>query len=251
MSRLFLGTICVIVLTAAAVRSQDLDRSQKALQVKKAVEQIAASKKPEASIVLNSLDERKGKIIEVEPESFKLRVNIKGTGWMTVVGPKSRTIIIKYRDVLQIEGKNSLVSFVPNPQRTPYSLWDEIKEVGPGAILQVISKEGKSTYGVFFKLGDDQLSLIRGNKETIISKQEIARVYLVSRAIEGLSSKILGGAENGAKWTDALLPISDPSARANPLGIALGVGVGVGVSALIYLFLPKKRKANRLLVFAQ
>jgi hypothetical protein len=154
----FIFGVMLIAAFSLTARAQTAVRTTEADEIKKAVEMIAADKKPKAEIVLRDLIEIEGKILRVDDDSFvlepkekndRLSIRIK----VISIGnyPKKR-VNIKYTDVLQIVGKQATRSFVPDPKLTSYSEWNSLASIGVGALLQVHTMDGKK-YTVFLQPG--------------------------------------------------------------------------------------------------
>jgi hypothetical protein len=257
MSRSKTRLFIYVMLFSSLCRStaaQQPDGSGRNEQIKQAVGIIAVAKKPNVEIVTRDLRELQGKIVGVYKDDFVIEVKQPKKRSITIIkignvpSNSKPPVTIKYRDVLQIEGKGALLSFVPDPKLTPYSEWNAIPAVGVGAMLQVHTKDGKKTHGVFTTWANDRLRLMQGNAQTEIQKEEIVRIYQLAGDLDGLASKLFGGGRRGAEVADSILPILDAAARANPLGLALGAAIGVGAVAVMHV-LPKGG-VKRVLVYA-
>lgn len=243
-------SIVIIVLfglVPCVVMPQNADRLQQAAEVKKAIGQIAATKKTNAHIILRDLREFDGNVTEVDADSFGVNFKPKKKGWFTK-GTNSNSkpaSVLKYNDVLQLEGNELLLSFVPNPTQSPYASWDAIRAIGIGEFLQVHLTNGRKSHGVFLKSVDDRLTLMRGNTEFYISREVISRVYRVKDNTVNLASKLLRGGQKGTEVSDDIFPILDPTARAYPGALAIGAAAGGSIYAL------PKAGTKRVLVFAK
>jgi len=220
--------------------------------VKDVVGTIAASDKKDVEVILNDLREIRGKIVAVyddvfiiEPKKLKTSIKIKVVSIGNV--PHNRTYTrIKYGDVLQIEGKNAAMSFVPDPAASPYSTWDGvIGSLVRGDFVQVHRSPGDTIHGVFYRSTPDSLSFMKGNDEVVIPAAEITKVYRVKGDTRGLARKILTGGTLGAKIAEDGFPITDSRARAHPIAVAVGAGVGTT------LFLLSIGKTQRVLVYSR
>jgi hypothetical protein len=212
---------------------------------------IAGTKKKYAEVVLNDLREFRGKIVAVyddifilEPKKIKTSVKIKVISIGSV--PNNQTHRrIKYSDVLQIEGTNTAISYVPDPAASPYATWDEVSSLVRGDFLQVHRSAGGRIHGVYYRSTPDSVSLMRGNKEVVIPAAEITKVYRVKGDTRSLAAKILTGGTLGAKITEDGLPIWDPRVYRHPIGVVLGPAVGAT------LFVLSIGKTQRLLVYSR
>ena len=234
----------------AGVLAQAVDRADETEIVKQTVGAIAGSDKKHAEVVLNDLREFEGKMIGVYEDHFVLRPKKKREMKWTVISigtnpNRNPAIFIKYRDVLQIEGKKAVASFVPDPAASPFGTWDQVNEVGRGEFVQVHRVDGKKAYGVFYRSGPDSLSLMEGNKEVIIAVSKISKVYRVKGDTRGLATRMIIGGTRGAEITEDWFPLLDPRSLAHPMAIAIGAAAG----ATIYL-LPIG-KTSRVLVFSR
>lgn len=249
----FIGSIAV--LSHIGVAGQSDARRSEADTVKKAVGIIAAAKKPNVEIVTRDLRELKGKIIGVYEDTFVVDPKQPKKRGITIISignvPNNRKppITIKYRDVIQIEGNGAVLSVVPDPKLTPFSAWDNIPLVGVGAMLQVHTRDGEKRHGVFTTWSDEGITLMQGNTQKEIEKDDIVRIYQLAGDLDGLKSKLFGGGRRGAEVAEEILPIMDAAARAHPLGLALGAAIGVGTAAVMHV-LPKGG-VKRVLVYAQ
>lgn len=258
MSVLFYKTLFCVALIAfvgAGIAAQTANTSHEADAIKKAVGIIAAAKKPSVDIVLRDLREIDGKIIGVYEDTFVVELKQPKKRGITIVtignvpNNRKRPVTIKYRDVLQIEGKGAVLSLVPDPKLTPYSEWNAIPTIGVGAMLQVHTRDGKKTHGVFTTWSDNGIKLMQGNTQTEIARQEIARIYQLAGNLDGLAAKLFGGGRKGAEVADSILPIMDAAARAHPFGLAIGAAIGIGAVAIMHV-LPKGG-IKRVLIFAE
>src|SRR6187549_3224383 len=116
----------VLLFLSVAVTPQTSDQVVRAGIVKDAVGTIAGADKKYAEVILNDLNEYGGKIVAVdedffilEPKKPKTQLKIKVVSIGSV--PSNMRRRIKYSDVIQIEGKDVALSFVPDPASSPYS----------------------------------------------------------------------------------------------------------------------------------
>lgn len=237
---------CVTMITffCTGLSAQTATRSEEAEGIKKAVGIIAAGKKPNVEIVLRDLREFEGRIIGVYDDSFRVDPKQPRKTSITIISignvPNNRKppVTIKYRDVLQVEGKGMVLSVVPDPKSATFAGWQDIPTAGIGAMLQVHTKDGKKTHGVFTTWSDDKLTLMQGNAQTEIEKKEVTRIYQLAGNLDGLRAKLFGGGRRGAEVADSILPIMDAMARANPFALMIGAAIGVATVALMHV-LPK------------
>lgn len=242
----------VLSLSPMWVFSQHPNKQAQSDLVKNAVGTIAGSKQRKAEVVLNDLQEFKGKIIAVYPDHFILEPKTDD-GLLTIKIPiitignvsKPAGLHIKYADVLQLKAKSGVLSFVPDPKATPFSNWDDIGKLGRGEFLQVHVSGGRTIHGVYSRSTADSLSLLRGNKDVVITASDIMKVYRVKGDTRSLATRIAEGGLHGAKVTEDWLPIGDPRGYANPTALAIGMAVG----ATIYLL--SIGKTERVLLFSR
>ena len=229
---------------------KDLGRDIELDLVKTAVERIAASPDREIELVTRDLREIKGKVSAVGATAFKLEP-IRSKSALITLSTKRRKNqvppppLIYFKDVLQLEGDGLTISFVPDPNKVPHGSWAELREIAVGEFLQIHLKDGTKRHGVFRNTDDTSVTVVRGNNTVRLERQDVARLYRVGGDTRGLAAKLAKGGQAGAKVTDAILPINDPRAIANPAALGLGAGIG----ALLYL-LPK-RSVKRVLVHSQ
>ena len=235
----------VFLSSSFIVLAQVDDRDEQARIVKAAIGGIAAKPKAKVEIVTRELRRIEGRIEGVYPDYFVILPKGQKKPLITIGAPyRPKRYNIAYRDVLQFEAKALAISFVPNPNRKPFASWDEVSSLGVGVPLQIDLSDGKRAYGALLIGKENSLTLMRGNRQIEISRDRVTRIYRITADNSTIMAKILAGAQTGADITDDILPISDASARANPL--AMGIGAAIG--ALIYI-LPKGTK--RVLVFAR
>lgn len=224
--------------------AQRSEREVQADEVKTELGKVLARSKPKVEVVLRDLREVEGKLVGLYQDSFVLKPKGKNALVSVTIGSKAaskKPVVIKYKDVLQMEGKGILLSFVPDPKRSPFSVWDDVRELGVGEVVHVEMLDGKRYGGAFLKASHDSVSMMRGNSQRDFEKKSVARVY---RVRGGSSARLSDAATKGTDITDDILPIGDPSARAHPAALA----IGAGIATLIFM-LPKGTK--RVLVYAQ
>lgn len=238
------------LIAAASASAQTPDPAEQAEIVKQTVGAIAGSKNRNTEVVLRDLREFKGKIIGVYPDEFVIRPKGKrDLKWTVIsVGTKPRgdpAVHIRYRDVLQVEGKNAVASFVPDPKASPYSSWSQVEAVGRGEFVQVLLNDGRKKQGVFYRAGHDSLSLMEGNREVIIAADKITKVYRVKGDTRSLLSKVVTGGTRGAEIAEDWFPLLDPRALAHPLVAVIGAAIGTTI------YLLPIGKTSRLLVYSK
>jgi hypothetical protein len=234
----------------AAVLAQATDPKAEAEIVRQTVGAIAGSNKRHAEVVLRDLREFEGKIIGVYDDSFVLQPKgDKKRQWTVIsVGTnpnRSPAIHIRYGDVLQVEGKNAVASFVPDPAESPYASWDAVGTIGRGEFVQVYRTGGGRIQGVVYRSGPDSLSLMKGNREVVIPAGEIAKVYRVKGDTRSLATKVLSGGTRGMEITDDWLPLLDPRRMADPIVLMVGAALGTAIYVLPI------GKTSRVLVYSR
>ena len=156
---------CVILIISICLASgfgfaQAPDPDLQAEEVKNAIALASRQKKARVELVLRDLREIEGKVIWVDDDHFTVRLNEKKKWSKTItvitIGTPplpsySRTLSIKYSEVLQLETGRVVISFVPDPQLSPYATWDAVQGVGRGEFLQLHHKNGKRYSGVLLK----------------------------------------------------------------------------------------------------
>lgn len=244
---------CFLLIAAfcLTVAAQTANRSSEADAIKKAVGVITTVKKPHVDIVLRDLREIEGKIVRVYDDSFAIEIkqpNKRGITVVTVgtIPSNKKLVTIKYRDVLQIEGKGAVLSFVPDPKLTPYSEWNSIPSVGVGTLLQVHTKDGERTNGVFTTWGVDRITLTQGNSQTEIARNDVVRIYQLAGDTASSSEKLFRRGQKGVEIADAAVRILYGAATFNP--VAGAIGIAMGVQSVMHV-LPKGG-IKRVLLFA-
>lgn len=243
--------LAIVLVSPISVFAQRPNNQIETDLVRNTVGMIAGTGKKNSEIVLNDLREFKGKIIAMDEDQFFLQLRKKKELKVTINiigGNQNRppVVAIKYRDVLQIQGKNAVVSFVPDPKASPYSTWDEVESIGRGEFVQVHRSTGGTIHGVFYRSTSDSLSLMTGNKETVVSAADITRVYRVKGDTRRLITKIVTGGTLGAEISEKdWLPIIDPRGCTHPIPCAFASGIGAT------LFLLSIGRTERVLVFAR
>ena len=116
-------------------------------------------------------------------------------------------------------------------------------------MLQIHTRDGKKTHGVFTTWSEDGIMLMQGNAQAEVARQDIVRIYQLAGDLDRLRAKLFSGGRRGAEVAESILPIMDAAARAHPLGLAIGAAIGVGTAAIMHV-LPKGG-IKRVLVYAQ
>ena len=246
----YISLTIVLLISPIAVVSQSGPVTRAGL-VKDVVGTIAGSGKKSVEVILNDLNEFRGKVIAVDEDFFILEPKKpKSALKITVISignvPNNSTVRrIKYDDVLQIEGEKTTISFVPDPAASPYATWNEVTSIGRGDFVQIHRSSGGRIHGVFYRSTPDALSLIRGNKEIVIPAAEITKVYRVKGDTRSLATKILAGGKIGTEISEDWFPILDPRAMAHPITLAIGAAIGAS------LYVLSIGKTERLLVYSR
>jgi hypothetical protein len=241
----------ILLIAPPTVFSQAADLAEQAALVKQTVGAIAGSRNKNTEVVLRDLREFKGKVIGVYDDHFVIRPKGKRElKWTVIVigtnpPPTRPAIYIRYRDVLQIEGKNAVASFVPDPAASPFSTWDQVNAIGRGEFVQVHRVDGRKSHGVFYRSGPDSLTLMVGNKEVTIPAASVSRVFRVKGDTRSLLMKIITGGTRGAEISEEIFPILDPRALAHPLAVVIGAAIGTTI------YLLPIGKTSRVLVYSK
>ena len=248
----YIWSAMVLLFLPLAVFAQTSDPVMRSGPVKDVVRTIAGTKNKYVEVVLNDLREFRGKIVAVHDDIFILKlkkiktsVKVKVISIGNVPNNQTRNKRIKYGDVLQIEGKDAAISFVPDPAASPYSTWDGVSSLVRGDFLQVHRSTGGRIHGVYYRSTPDSLSLMKGNNEVVVPAVEITKVYRVKGDTRSLARKILTGGTLGAKITEDGFPIWDPRLYRHPIGVVIGPAVGAT------LFVLSIGKTQRVLVYSQ
>ena len=242
--------LVIVIAAAASAVAQSPDLADQAEMIRQTVGAIAGSDKTNAEVVLRDLREFKGKVVGVYDDHFVLRPKQKRDLKWTVISigtnpNRNPAILIRYRDVLQIEGKKAVASFVPDPAASPFATWDQVNAIGRGEFVQIHFVDGRKAQGVFYRSDEHTLSLIRGNREVAFHANKVSKVFRVKGDPRSLATKIITGGTRGAEISEDWFPLLDPRSLAHPLATVIGAAVG----ATIYV-LPIG-KTSRVLVFSR
>jgi hypothetical protein len=253
----YLLYLTLVALLSVGISAQTLSKSDEAAAMKKAVRMIiAAKKKPNVDVVLRDLRELEGKIVAVYDDSFVVKFKEKHDRGIPIITvgnvPRHRKppMMIKYGDVLQIRGKDVVLSFVPDPKLTNYSEWNAISTVGVGALLQIHTHDGKKENGVLTTWTDDRIKLMQGNTEIKIARNDIVRVYQLAGDARTMTQKVSDVGRKVGTIADALLVLVPFTIYAALVHPALGIGVAAATAAGIVMYVLPKDGVKRVLLYA-
>ena len=242
--------LILVLILASAAMAQPQNLNDQAQMIRQTVGAIAGSDKTSVEVVLRDLREFEGKVIGVYDDHFVLRRKKKKDLKWTVISigtnpNRNPTIFIRYRDVLQIEGKNAVASFVPDPAATRFATWDQVNAIGRGEFVQIHFVDGKKTQGVYYRSDEHSLSLMRGNREVAFHATQVSKIFRVKGDTRGLATKIITGGTRGAEISEDWFPLLDPRSLAHPLATAIGAAVGATIYVLPF------GKTSRVLVYSK
>jgi hypothetical protein len=113
-------------------------------------------------------------------------------------------------------------------------------------MLQVHTKDGERTNGVFTTWADDRITLTQNNDQTEIVRGDIVRIYQLAGDTASLPAKLVRRGEKGVEIADAALRIMTGAALYDPVQVAIGGAIAVRT---VMHVLPKGG-VKRVLVFA-
>src|SRR5688572_21831956 len=112
-------TILVMLIQAFGVAAQSNDeKERRAQEVQTAVSTMIAAGNDKVIGVRNDLRVFEGKLIQNVHDRFVIET--KKTG---------RLDSVKYADVLEIEGKDIFLSYIPDPNLKPFADWNAIRRL--------------------------------------------------------------------------------------------------------------------------
>jgi hypothetical protein len=233
------GIVFVIVLIVAqsfgAVGQDNAD--DRATEVRKAVARMIAAGDEKVIGVRNDLRVFNGKVIRSDEAEF-------------VIEPKKKTSSrsienVRFRDVLEIEGKGFLLSYFPDPNQKQFADWGAVQRMHHGDSLEIELDGNQSAFGVLLKTSATDITLIDGNRNRVVGRDQVVRVFLARRDTPG-AKRILKGAGKGA---GAMKPSGDAS---SPAAALIDTAIMAGGAAAGAVSAAAKRWPNdRLLIYAR
>ena len=166
-----------------------------------------------------------------------------------VVGPKKkssrRVESIKYANVLEIDAEGVSLSYFPDPNQKPFADWSAVRQLAHGDSLDIDLVRNKSAFGVLLRTSDTDLTLLDGNRNVVVSRDDIVRILLARRDAPG-AKRILKGAGKGAD-------MARPTGKDSSLGAGIvHAAIMVGGAAVGAVSAAAKRWPNdRLLIYAK
>lgn len=168
----------------AVGQSEPLELSR-ASEVRTALEKAGQSGDVSVNGVLFDMRTFNGKLIRMDDDSF------------TVVSKRRSTFTIRYRQVLELNGRGIAISYFPDPDLSPFADWNAVKKLTYGDTLEIDQIEGTNIVGVLLRVSDTGLALIDGNRTREVNRDAIKRIFL-ARLESNSVVKGLKGAAKGA-----------------------------------------------------
>lgn len=166
-----------------------------------------------------------------------------------VIEPKKKSALgvesVKYASVLEIDGERVSLSYFPDPNQKPFDDWSAVRRLTHGDSLDIDLLGNKSAFGVLLRTSETDLTLLDGNRNVVVEREQILRVLLARRDAPG-AKRILKGAAKGAKTTGPSRGDSSLGAAVVNTAIMAGGAVAGAVSAA-----AKRWPNDRLLIYAK
>jgi len=188
----------------------DPSKPGRADEVKTAVERLSALRDVRVRGVLFDMRVFDGKFIDKDDSTFTVDSKRRGQ-------PRS-VMVIKYEQVLELVGPGIAISYFPDPDTAPYSSWDELKRIASGDTLEIDLLDGKGAMGVFIRVTEAEIALLDGNKNVLIKRKGIKRVFLARREPHSLKK-----AARGAGKAAGTVRPAEPASRT--LGSSAGAAM--------------------------
>jgi hypothetical protein len=200
--------VLIIVLTVLPVHAwaQSDAHADQAARVRTMVESFG-QKKTSVTVLTRTLIAAKGKVIRSRPDSFDLK---RGR----------QTTTVPYRNVLEMQGGGSAVSFVPEPAARNHGSWNDVGRIYPATRILVVYTGGKSAKGFSNSVSETHLIMIdeKGRERVDVPRDRIVAVYGLIGGYGGVKKGAAKGTEGMTGRTDLL-----------PAGIFAGIGALVGL----------------------
>jgi hypothetical protein len=225
-----------------SIAGQGIDQAQQSEQLKTAVQGIAGGSKTRARVTLPDLTEVEGDVLlSSDPLYFFIVEPAKKKA------PRAM-IPIAYKDVLELEGKETFISFFPDAETRSFGSWETVRQLQIGEAV-VIEFEGKTSKGVFYGATDSKLSIMSGNDKIDFEREKTIRVFRLGEHAGTKTEKVLKGAAKGVRVADKVAKTASSILGQGPrpasiTGKAIGAAVGAGIAAV------KRERQKRLLIFA-
>ncbi len=186
------GTLVVLYLAflISAVSAQsDSERKKQSGEVQAAIEKAVDDGQLKVKGVRYDLRIFEGKIIIFDDEGFSIASDKE----------KSATKLtkIKYAEVIELELKDSLLSYFPDPKEKPYAGWAAVRKLTHGESVDIDLVSTEQLFGALLKTSDSDLTIMQGNEQVVVKRENVARILLARRDTPE-AKKILKGAGKGA-----------------------------------------------------
>jgi hypothetical protein len=117
-------------------------------------------------------------------------------------------------------------------------------------MLQVHTRNGKKTHGVFTTWADDRIRLMQGNTQVEVARSEIVRIFHLAGDTEPWTAKVAKGSRRVGDMTSLVWPIVYLAMYAQLPGVAIGA-LAAGVAGVILMYVLPKGGVKGVLLFAQ
>ncbi|MEP7148085.1 MAG: hypothetical protein ABI857_04315 [Acidobacteriota bacterium] len=233
-----LSIVLLIVLTQAygiAAQTSD-DSKRREAEIREAVTTMMG---PGDSVMGVRTDLRvfKGKLIRSDDKEFVIKPKKKSSG--------SGTESVRYSGVLEIEGKRVSLSYFPDPNQKPFSDWSSVRRLTHGDSLDIDLVGNESAFGVLLKTSETDLTLLDGNRNVVVGRDQIVRILLARRDTPG-AKRILKGAAKGASAAKPGRGSTSTGAAIVDTVIMAGAALAGAASAAV-----KSWPNDRLLIYAK
>lgn len=207
-----LVAIAVLSVTVAA-QNGDLDADVE--QVRLAVSKLVGSGK-KADFLLRDLSVLRGKVWDVDEDSFKVYPRKKKAGGIKV----------RYSNVLGISSKIASVSVVPDPAARSIGSWKTVSDLPVNRDIEIRLHAGATHKGRFRTATTDEMLIADAvtGKEVMLKREHVASVFVVRYGGRRIGDSAVSSSRDG-------IPIG--SAFGNGSGKGLTGAVGAGVGALV------------------
>ena len=181
--------LCLALLVSVASAQSDTERKKQAEEVQIAVEQAINNGQPKVKGVRYDVRIFEGKIVIFDDDGFSI-VPEKGNS-------AGKLIKIKYRDVIELETKSTLLSYFPDAEQKPFGDWAAVRKLSHGESLDIDLVSKEQLFGALLKSSESDLTIMQGNEQLVVKRETIARILLARRDTPE-AKKILKGAGKGA-----------------------------------------------------
>ena len=225
-------------LISVAPAQNDTERTKRAEEVQTAIEKAVADNQLKVKGVRYDVRIFEGKIVIFDDEGFSIASEKEKSS--------TKLIKIKYRDVIELETKSTLLSYFPDPDQKPYAEWAAVRNLVHGDSLDIDLASKEQLFGVLLKTSDSDLTIMQGNETLIVKRENVARILLARRDTPA-AKKILKGAGKGV--TTVGPPRGD---HPHPAGAIVDGAIFAGAAVAGAVSAAAKRWPNdRLLIYAR